>query len=85
MWKNVADNKELTEKFFRIFREVFDDTGHVKPIGRFKCIELIRASEQLVNDVDFGNKETGFMNTENIKKLFKEICKRCKNYESKNK
>lgn len=52
------------------YERVFDENGNVKACGREACKDLISACEQLKPDVDFGNKDTGVMNVENIKKLF---------------
>ncbi len=55
---------------------VFDNDGNVKACGRKNCIKLIELCEMATNgQMDFGNKETGIMNTELIKLTVKSLCK----------
>lgn len=57
--------KAITRKSYK---DVFDENGNIKLCGREACKKLIRLMQCRFPDVDFGNAETGFMNTDNIKK-----------------
>ena len=59
--------------FQKVYKEVFDANGNIKPCGRMKCKELIMLASQIDKNTDFGNSETGFMNVENIKKLKEQL------------
>ena len=52
-----------------LYDEVFDENGEVKLCGRYACMGLISACEDIEPGTDFGNTDTGFMNIENIKRL----------------
>lgn len=60
-------------RFKDLYNEVFDAEGNIKSCGRAKTKELIEEAESIKAGVDFGNTETGFMNVDNIKKLYKEL------------
>lgn len=60
-------------RFKSLYNEVFDTEGNIKICGRAKTMELIEEAESIKSGVDFGNPETGFMNVDNIKKLYKEL------------
>lgn len=60
-------------RFKSLYNEVFDANGNVKSCGRAKTKELIEEAESIKSGVDFGNTATGFMNVDNIKKLYKEL------------
>lgn len=61
------------EEILDLYNEVFDKNGKIKPCGRELCKQLIiKMSEKFPNE-DFGNKETGFMNTETIINKIKSI------------
>ena len=52
----------------KIYDEVFDYNGDIKPCGREKCKNLILAFEEISNTKGkFGDANTGMMNTEAIK------------------
>lgn len=59
--------------FKDLYNEVFDTDGNVRSCGRVKTKKLIESAEQIKSGVDFGNSATGFMNVDNIKKLYKEL------------
>ena len=59
-----------TLKFKEKYHEVFDDNGNIKPCGRLITKELISMCMSIEHNTDFGNDKTGFMNVENIKKLY---------------
>lgn len=59
---------DITE-FNDLYDKVFDETGAIKAVGRDCTKSLIEACEQFSDNVDFGNKSTGFMNVENIQLL----------------
>lgn len=61
----MLENKD----FLKLYDDVFDEEGKVKAVGREHTKALIEACEQYSQDIDFGNKSTGFMNVENIKLL----------------
>lgn len=54
--------------FIDLYNTVFDSSGNVKLCGRDSCRMLIEACIDRFPDVNFGNKETGFMNIKNIKR-----------------
>lgn len=56
------------ERILKIYEEVFEENGDIKSCGREKCKELILEMTKVYSNVNFGNKETGFMHIENIKK-----------------
>lgn len=58
-----------SKDFLKLYDDVFDETGKIKVVGREHTKALIEACEQYSQDIDFGNKSTGFMNVENIKLL----------------
>ena len=60
-------------RFKELYSEVFDANDNVKSCGRAKTKELIEEAESIKSGVDFGNPATGFMNVDNIKKLYKEL------------
>ena len=57
------------KEFLKLYDEVFDETGAVKAVGREHTKALIEACEQYSSNTDFGSKDTGFMNVDNIKLL----------------
>ena len=59
-----------TLKFKEKYHEVFDNNGNIKPCGRIITKELISICMSIEPNTDFGNDKTGFMNVENIKKLY---------------
>lgn len=61
----MLENKD----FLELYNDVFDEEGKVKAVGREHTKALIEACEQYSQEIDFGNKSTGFMNVENIKLL----------------
>lgn len=61
----MLENKD----FLKLYDDVFDEEGKVKAVGRKHTKALIEACEQYSQEIDFGNKSTGFMNVENIKLL----------------
>lgn len=60
-------------RFKGLYNEVFDANDNIKSCGRAKTKELIEEAESIKAGVDFGNPATGFMNVDNIKKLYKEL------------
>ena len=58
-----------------LYSRVFDENGNVKPCGRRNCIELIRVLESETN-INCGDKDTGYMNVENIKKAYAQVMSR---------
>lgn len=58
-----------SKDFLKLYDDVFDETGKVKVVDREHTKTLIEACEQYSQDIDFGNKSTGFMNVDNIKLL----------------
>lgn len=61
----MLENKD----FLNLYDDVFDEEGKIKAVGREHTKALIEACEQYSQEIDFGNKSTGFMNVENIKLL----------------
>lgn len=61
----MLENKD----FLKLYDDVFDEEGKVKAVGREHTKALIKACEQYSQEIDFGNKSTGFMNVDNIKLL----------------
>lgn len=59
------------KRLIEAYNRVFDENGEIKLCGRYACMGLITSLENIqkrVEGLDFGNKETGMMNVENIKK-----------------
>ncbi len=59
------------EAFRDLFRKVFDEEGNVTRCGREACKKLIHASKQVTPI--YGNEETGMMQVDAIKALYKEL------------
>ena len=64
------------DQMYKLYNDVFNENGEIKACGRDKCKKLIIACETYYKfhyneNVNFGNSDTGFMNVDNIKKLFK--------------
>lgn len=57
-----------------LYKQVFTANGEVKAVGREKCKELIVACRELykekyLEDVNFGDEDTGFMDVDKIKQF----------------
>lgn len=65
----------MKEKFLKLYKEAIDEKGNVKACGRAVCKELIITANIIDNTTDYGNSETGFMNTDNLMKLYSSIHK----------
>lgn len=69
----------LLNRFYALFEIVFDQNGQVNLCGRSKCQELIILSKQIAQIIDefehmdFGNANTGVMNTENIQRFYNHL------------
>lgn len=61
------------QEFEKTYNQVFDEHGNVKSCGREVTRKLISLCQLVDTNTDFGNRETGFMNTENIKRLHKNL------------
>lgn len=55
-----------------LYYKCFNEDGSIKPCGRQNCINLIVACKNIRRG-SFGDENTGYMNTDNIKKLVKEL------------
>ena len=62
--------------FIKAYEEVFDENGNIKVCGRNACKNLISIAEMTDPATNYGNKNTGFINTENMKKLYESIKER---------
>lgn len=66
------------KSIIKLYSEVYDDTNkEFKNCGREKCKELIIACKEYskeygLDEIDYGNIETGFLNISNIKLLIGE-------------
>ena len=60
----------MKEQFMSAYNDVFTAEGLVKVCGRQKCKELIQICESMDGKSSYGDAEKGFMNIENIKKLY---------------
>lgn len=63
----------MIEQFKSYFNDVFSSDMSVKACGRGKCIRLIELANMINPSVDFGNKDTGIMNIENIISLEEQL------------
>lgn len=63
---------DIVNEFKEKYLDVFDKNGNVKPCGRKACVDLMELANQIRND-DYGNIKTGFLNIENIKKVYSEV------------
>lgn len=63
----------LTQEFKSVYDKVFDQDGNIKSCGRETTIQLISICNQIDSNMDFGDLETGFMETENIQSLYKRL------------
>lgn len=64
--------KDIVHEFKEQYLEVFNTNGTIKPCGRKKCVDLMELANQIRQD-DYGNTKTGFLNIENIKKIYSEV------------
>lgn len=55
--------------FIENYNEVFSEDGKIKVCGREACKRLIETAYEINPNVDYGNKQTGFMNVESLKAL----------------
>lgn len=63
----------MSSTFNSQFSKVFSEDLSVKPCGRFETTELIKLCKEIKNGTDFGDESIGFMNVDNILKLYKEL------------
>ena len=61
-----------SDSFLKLYSEVFDENDKVKLCGREKCKDLIICCMSLSKG-NFGNKDNGMMNIDNIIALKKEL------------
>lgn len=63
------------EQFIKEYNKIFDKDGNVLACGREHCKNLISLAYIVdgKNSRFYGNPHTGFMNTNNIQQLYKEI------------
>ncbi len=65
---------ELTEKFNKIYSDVFDSKGEITACGRDKCIQLIITAREICpNKQAYGNLINGFIDVQQIHKLHEEV------------
>ena len=60
---------------FKLYNEVFDENGNNRLTGRDKCKKLIDLCQSVNPTIDFGNKETGMTNPDNIRNFIKMLYK----------
>ena len=60
------------DKVKELYPVVFSPSGDVKLCGRDNCINLMEALSRIFDGVDFGDLNTGYMNTD----IVKEYCNR---------
>jgi len=63
----------IIDQFKKLYNEVFDANGNIKPCGRRKCIELIELAKQIKPNNNYGNNVNGFLNIIVIKDLYNEL------------
>ena len=61
------------EAILEQYKKVFDENGNVKNCTRIECMKLISMLEDKFPEEDFGDDKTGFMDTECIIKLIKQL------------
>lgn len=61
------------EDFLKLYEEIFDEHGYVRLCGREKCKELISLAQTIDSKSDFGNINTGFMNINNLTRLYMKV------------
>lgn len=61
------------KKFLDLYNVVFDEEGKIKAVGREHTKALIAFCEEHSPNCDFGSLTTGFMNVENIHKLYERV------------
>lgn len=61
------------KKFLDLYNDVFDEDGKIKAVGREHTKALIEFCKSYSPNYDFGNLATGFMNVENIHKLYEKV------------
>lgn len=59
----------MEEQLKTVITEVFNSNGEIRPCGREKCQELIFLASQIYPEINFGNPDTGIMNTDAMKEL----------------
>ena len=60
-------------QFLDQYPKVFDENGDVLPCGRYMTIILITLADGAEPGVDHGNSETGIMNLENMRSLYRTL------------
>ena len=66
----------MLEKFIEKYNAVFDEEGKIKACGRYACMALINACEEITGRKgDFGDPETGYTKPEAIKDLYQTLTK----------
>lgn len=61
------------KKFLDLYNDVFDEEGKIKAVGRERTKALIAFCKEFSPNCDFGSLTTGFMNVENIYKLYEKV------------
>ena len=59
--------------FKELYNKVIDSDGNMKACGRDKCMLLIEIAKSIDAFGDFGNKKTGRININNMKKLYNSL------------
>lgn len=65
----MSDNFDFFNQFDRVFNKDFS----IKSCGRDETRLLIKICNQIESSTDFGNVDTGFMNIDNILKLYQSL------------
>lgn len=66
----------MEQAFETAYKIVFDENDEIKPCGREATKKLILAARKLDPSKEFGNAETGIMNTYMVQQLYRDTCKK---------
>lgn len=65
----------MKQLFIEIYQKVFDEAGNTRACGRTVCKQLIQLAQQLDPNNNYGDLATGFIEIQNMHKLYTDIIK----------
>ena len=68
-------SSQAIDEIKELYNEVFDEQGNIKLCGRDTCKKLMRALNEIYEDVNFGDLDAGFLNIETVQKYTSKLIK----------
>ena len=68
-------SSQAIDEIKELYNEVFDEQGNIKLCGRDTCKKLMRALNEIYEDVNFGDLDAGFLNIETVQKYASKLIK----------